>query len=235
VYTYQWDDIITLARTYADERQTGFLTATELDRIANAKARVLHARAIDRGCAQHKRTYSWTATSGVSAWSDTVVCGTSMIRLEALQVVWTTTDVETLRRISTPAEDADIRRCTWGQHTPKGYVDNGSEVQLVPTPNANASMRTWFWVPWVSKTYSGTSSQTCVEPEAFDECLALELAITIRRMSDQDTVGLERSLADSLRRFDMDASMRSNAEPERIHDDAPEGQNWSSDLYLPRA
>lgn len=236
MYTFNWDDIIDLARLYADERQAGYITSTELDRLANAKARILHARGIDRGATAHRRLYSWAATSGVAAWSDSVVCGeTSMLRLDALGIVWTATEVEPIRRITNGNEAAALKRSTWGRFTPKGYLDNGREITFIPTPNANASITSWYWKPWYALTYSGTSSATCVEPEAFDEALALDCAVSIRRMSDQETGGMERSLAAALQRFDIDAGSRSHAEPERMHDDGPEGSTWASDLYLPRA
>lgn len=236
MYALDWDDIVNLTRTYADERVIGYVTVVELDRILNALGRKLWDRALNRGNESPRRESTGTFTVSAATYSLATLAGSSSpVRVQRIILRWSSTDQEELE----PLEDRERSRyagTTWGRYTPKGYLLNGAAtdgITVIPTPNAATPYTLIWFAPWTTRTYGQTHTVTA--PAGFDEVLALQGAIALRQMQNDESVGLERRLADALTEFDRIAGERLNDAPHRVVDISPEGEGWELETYLPRA
>jgi hypothetical protein len=236
VYAFNWDDIVDLARTYADERVVGYLSATELDRILNTLGRKLWDRSLSRGNEYPRRESTGTLTVSAATYSLATLAGSSSpVRVQRIILRWSSTDHEDLEQL----EDRERSRYavgTWGRYTPKGYLLNGAAtdgITVMPTPNAATPYTIIWFAPWTARTYGATNTVTA--PAGFDDVLALQGAIAMRQMQDMETGGLERRLADALAEFDRTAGERLNDSPHRVVDISPDGADWALETYLPRA
>lgn len=150
---------------------------------------------------------SGTATYVLSA--TTTIADGDFLRMRALSLNWTTNDAEPVHQLE-ERQRARMAGVTWGRDGTKGYYLRGDTLEFVPTPT-QAVTATIVYVP--KATVLDNSTDTIYGPEGLDEVLALETAVRVRDLQNEDSRALQMSLARAYEAFDEACQARQNDDP----------------------
>lgn len=218
-------EVVTLARTYADERVVGYISDDEAGDIVREEwCATIWPRIVQRA----DSWFATTSTSGVTSGVGTVGTPTDLHRAKRLILVWGDTEREDVNPL-VERERATIEGTPWSRYGPKRYVLQGSTCRIYPLPAETVTAQ-WVYLP------SPSGTDTIKGPESVKKVTALAAAIVMRDMQGEDASGLERRYGMALSDLDRQASAHYHDQAPRVIDVAPEcGQLNNPDYHLPRA
>lgn len=224
------DSILTKARLYADQRPGGanaFISDTEGLSLVNGAVGELYDLLVAlRGPEYYitDTTVALTTDNVATAATDGHVgrydLPADFYQLLAAAIEWDTDDIETLGDYTTVAQRAHYQNFSdWGRWSIKAYRLRGSQIELIPAPTTDETMR----ITYVPTFTDLTSGQTFDTVNGWDKLVALKVAIEMREIEEQPVGHLEKLYERELQRVESLAAERDANSPSRVADVQPEG------------
>lgn len=222
IQTVTGQQIIDLARLYADERPAGasaFISTADDLLLVNTAIQALHDLLLSLGGEDYFAVDASLATVPNTA---TVTLPSTFYRLVSLHVQWATTRREELHEL--PGE-GDRYLLTdfngWGEGTRKAFRIVANNIEIYPTPTT-AQTLICRHVP-VATVLAALSDST-PSINGWHKLCALQIAAEMRMVRGQANGMLQQAYARELERIETIAAERTQNEPARVRDVFPESQ-----------
>jgi hypothetical protein len=220
IQTVTGQQIIDLARLYADERPAGanaFISTTDDLLLVNTAIQSMHDLLLSLGGEDYFAVDASLVTVPSTA---TVTLPATFYRLISLHVNWGTNRNEEIHEL--PGE-GDRYLLTdfngWGEGTRKAFRIVANTLELYPTPTT-AQTLIMRYVPVATELAS--LADTTPSINGWHKLCALQIAAEMRMVRGQPNGMLQQAYARELERIETIAAERTQNEPARVRDVYPE-------------
>lgn len=223
IQTVTGQQIIDLARLYADERPAGasaFISTADDLLLVNTAVQALHDLLLSLGGEDYfaDNALGLTTTAG----SPTVTLPTDFYRLVSLHVRWATDRNEELHELAAEGDRfllSDLNG--WGEGTRKAFRIVANSLELYPTPTTVQTL-VMRYVPTATELTSLADTTPTIN--GWHKLCALQIAAEMRMVRGQANGMLQQAYARELERIETIAAERTQNEPARVRDVFPESR-----------
>jgi hypothetical protein len=220
------------ARLYAEQRTTdenkSFVSSIELTRLANLALAELYDLLV---AARGHEYYRKSATIALVPGTSTYALDSAFYEMLRAEIEWSATDVEPLCSFEHQERVDYINTAsTWGKWTPKAYRLNSIattagtvNIEIVPTPNAAATLRTIFIPACPVLSFDG---DTFDGVNGWEKLVIFKMALELCTIDKTDQGDLPQRYAEQVERVKAMAANRNALEPKRVVDVFPEGGGY---------
>ncbi len=177
------DDLRDLCRLYADQRQSTFITDTELDSLINLKLGELYDMLVAaRGHEHYQTDDTVSIVSGTAAYA----LPEDFYQLLAVTLEWDSTDVEPVDALNSYQDiwAHSSYQYGWNRWTCKSYRIQGANIVFYPTPQAAVTARLYY-VPVFEDLVA--DSDTFDSVNGWHKMVALGVASEMREIEEEST------------------------------------------------
>jgi hypothetical protein len=215
------------SRLFADLRgadaSTGFVNDTELDRLINLRLAEFYDLLVSaRGQEYFETVTPLTATPS----SATISLPNTFYQLLSLHAVWSATDREELRALTSLKDAHQFLNASWARGNSKRYRLRGAMLELFPTPTFAAALEVRFVpaCPVLDDSDPGVSD-VFDSINGWDRLISLGVAIDLRTINGQPASFLMNQFDRERERIAELAAQRDAGTPTRIRDESPDFSN----------
>ncbi len=222
IQTVTGQQIIDLARLYADERPAGsgaFISTTDDLLLVNTAVQSLHDLLLSLGGEDY---FAADASLSTVAGTATITLPSTFYRLVSLHIQWATNRREELTELTAEGDRYLLTDLNgWGEGTRKAFRIVANNLELYPTPTSVQTLLMRY-VP-VATVLAALSDST-PSINGWHKLCALQIAAEMRTVRGQANGMLQQAYAKELERIETIAAERTQNEPARIRDVFPESR-----------